>query len=94
MHWLNKAKQYKNTTKISNPFYHHSSINHKRAKNNNSRKGNVIVKKGEKEKEYEKTKGKKSDYERRKGKRTTIHNEVKEENRKKGHRKGNKNNKR
>ena len=48
------------------------------------------MEKGEKEKEYEKTKGKKSDYERIKQKRTTTCHVMKEENRKNEHRKGNK----
>ena len=46
---------------------------------------------GEKESEYEKTKGKKTDHERRKGRRTITCNELKEENREKEHRKDNKN---
>ena len=60
---------------------HHSSINYKRAKNNNRGKQNVTVEKRKKGRDYEKTKGEKSDYERRKGKRTTTCNELIEENR-------------
>ena len=73
---------------------HHSNINNKRTKNNKRGKRNGIVEKGEKEKDYERTKGKKSDCKRRKGKRATTHNELKEGNGKKECRKGNKNNKR
>ena len=52
------------------------------------------MEKGEKEKEYEKTKGKKSDYERIKQKRTTTCHVMKEENRKNDTEKETKNNKR
>ena len=69
------------TPKQATTPYHHSSINYKRAKNNNRGKQNVTVEKRKKGRDYEKTKGEKSDYERRKGKRTTTCNELIEENR-------------
>ena len=68
-------------------------MNHKKAKNNNSGKCNVIVEKGKKEKEQETTKGRKCDYARRKGKRANTCNELKEGNKEKEHREDNKNNK-
>ena len=89
--WQNKAKQHKKAPKQANAAVHHSNIN-KRAKNNKSKEWNEIAGKGEREKEYEKTRGKKNDYERRKGMRATTHNELKEENWEKQHGKGNKNN--
>ena len=55
-----------------NSSNHNSNINDKRVKNNKCRKRNGIVDKREKEKEYEKTKGKKSDYEQRKGRELII----------------------
>ena len=59
--------------KHANPSPHHNSnnINDQKAKNK-SGKINRIVHKKEKEKEYEKTKGKKSDYEQRKGRELII----------------------
>ena len=88
------TEQRKTTPKQATPSNHNSNINDKRAKNNESWKRNRIVEEGEKEKEYEKTKGKRSDYEKRKGKRANTSNELKEENKGKEHRKSNKNNKR
>ena len=84
----------KTLPKQANPSTHHSNINNKRGWNTESEERNGTVGKGKREKEYEKTNGKKSDYERRTGKRATTCNELKEENGEKEHRKGNKNNKR
>ena len=49
------------TPKQATTPYHHSSINYKRAKNNNRGKQNVTVEKRKKGRDYEKTKGENSD---------------------------------
>ena len=87
---VEQNKTTQNTTKTSNAPDNPSNIN-KLANDNKSRKKTGILEKGEKEKEIGKTKGKKCSYERRKEKRIITHNELKEGNREKEHRKGNKN---